>query len=282
VGFGPICRGQGARPSSAVFLLSLSLLHLRPSCSIRSKRNGYDRGPLPVAAGLDVEVPGTLINLPGWCWAEIQQFALVGSSSSLHSEACNALGASDGVIHSRISQEVVCLRATTNVCLLNSSRCVFMCVCSSLPLVPAIFFSLLAICLCGWAGCVQGSSVQCPWVSWGPCIFRSTFHRDGCRAAIPQTGPCVSSRVVRASGLFGCFSCGSLQAVLLVFSRWVFHSSCQRVGWYFPRRSCQTAGGLKMLFAEKKTETRSEWVVWLFFSRIAASSAPRVFSLGFP
>ena len=56
----------------------------------------------------------TLVNLPGWCWAEIQQFALVGSSSSLHSEACNALGASDGVIHSRISQEVVCLRATTN------------------------------------------------------------------------------------------------------------------------------------------------------------------------
>ena len=41
------------------------------------------------------------LNLPGWCWAEIQQFALVGSSSSLHSEACNALGASDGVIHSR-------------------------------------------------------------------------------------------------------------------------------------------------------------------------------------
>jgi hypothetical protein len=60
--------------------------------------------------------PKNLINLPGWCWAEIQQFALVGSSSSLHSEACNALGASDGVIHSRISQEVVCLRATTNVC----------------------------------------------------------------------------------------------------------------------------------------------------------------------
>ena len=37
--------------------------------------------------------------LPGWCWAEIHQLALVGSSSSLHSEACNALGASDGVIH---------------------------------------------------------------------------------------------------------------------------------------------------------------------------------------
>ena len=47
------------------------------------------------------------VNLPGWCWAEIQQFALVGSSSSLHSEARSALGASDGVIHSRISHEVV-------------------------------------------------------------------------------------------------------------------------------------------------------------------------------
>ena len=55
-----------------------------------------------------------LVNLPGWCWAEIQQFALVGSSSSLHSEACNALGASDGVIHSRISQEAICFRAIAN------------------------------------------------------------------------------------------------------------------------------------------------------------------------
>ena len=55
-----------------------------------------------------------MVNLPGWCWAEIQQLALVGSSSSLHSEACNALGASDGVIHSSISLEVVSLRASTN------------------------------------------------------------------------------------------------------------------------------------------------------------------------
>ena len=44
----------------------------------------------------------------------IQQLALVGSSSSLHSEACNALGASDGVIHSSISQEAARLRATAN------------------------------------------------------------------------------------------------------------------------------------------------------------------------
>ena len=54
------------------------------------------------------------LNLPGWCWAEIQQFALVGSSSSLHSEACNALGASDGLIHSSISREVDCMCASTN------------------------------------------------------------------------------------------------------------------------------------------------------------------------
>ena len=42
-------------------------------------------------------------NLPGQRWAESQQLALIGLSSSLHSEACNALGVSDGVIHSRIS-----------------------------------------------------------------------------------------------------------------------------------------------------------------------------------
>ena len=46
--------------------------------------------------------------------AEIQQLALIGSSSSLHSEVCNALGASDGVIHSSISYEVASLRASTN------------------------------------------------------------------------------------------------------------------------------------------------------------------------
>jgi hypothetical protein len=43
-----------------------------------------------------------------------QQFALVGLSSSPHSEACKALGASDGVIHSRVSLEVICFRAITN------------------------------------------------------------------------------------------------------------------------------------------------------------------------
>ena len=37
---------------------------------------------------------------PELAQAEIQQLALVGSSSSLHSEGCNALGVSDGVTHS--------------------------------------------------------------------------------------------------------------------------------------------------------------------------------------
>ena len=35
-------------------------------------------------------------------------------STSLHSEAFNAIGASDGVIHSRMSHEVVSLRGTAN------------------------------------------------------------------------------------------------------------------------------------------------------------------------
>ena len=46
---------------------------------------------------------GRIVNLPGWRWARIMQLVLVGSSSSLHSEACNALGGSDGVAHSKIS-----------------------------------------------------------------------------------------------------------------------------------------------------------------------------------
>ena len=44
----------------------------------------------------------------------MQQFALIRSSSSLHSEACNALGVSARVIHSRISQAGVSLRASSN------------------------------------------------------------------------------------------------------------------------------------------------------------------------
>ena len=43
-----------------------------------------------------------------------QHLALIGSSGSLHSEACNAVGASDGVIQSSISQEAVGSRAAAN------------------------------------------------------------------------------------------------------------------------------------------------------------------------
>ena len=39
------------------------------------------------------------LTLRGWGWAEIQQLALIGLNSSLHSETCNAFGVSDGVIH---------------------------------------------------------------------------------------------------------------------------------------------------------------------------------------
>ena len=42
-------------------------------------------------------------NLPGWRWTRIKQLVLVGLSSSLHSEVCNALGGASCVTHSRIS-----------------------------------------------------------------------------------------------------------------------------------------------------------------------------------
>ena len=48
-------------------------------------------------------VLGNVLNLPGWRWARIMQLALVGSSSSSHSEVCKALGGSSGVVHSTIS-----------------------------------------------------------------------------------------------------------------------------------------------------------------------------------
>ena len=56
-----------------------------------------------------------ILNLPGWCWARIKQLALIGSSSSLHSEACKALGGSDGVVHSTISLAAICMRAVANL-----------------------------------------------------------------------------------------------------------------------------------------------------------------------
>ena len=59
----------------------------------------------PAAGSHRVERFPALRGLEGSCWAEIHQFALIGLSSSLHSEACNALGASGGAIHSDTSHE---------------------------------------------------------------------------------------------------------------------------------------------------------------------------------
>ena len=62
----------------------------------------------PAACAHRVEQFAVLRGLEGSCWAEIHQFALVGLSSSLHSEACNALGASDEVIQSAGGDPAVC------------------------------------------------------------------------------------------------------------------------------------------------------------------------------
>ena len=64
--------------------------------------------------GARAEACANVLNLPGWCWARIKQLALIGSSSSLHSEACKALGGSDGVVHSTISLAAICMRAVAN------------------------------------------------------------------------------------------------------------------------------------------------------------------------
>ncbi len=91
------------------------------------------------------------VNLPGWDWAEIQQLALLGSSSSLHSEACNALGASDGVIHSSISFEAVSLRASANNAspklntTLPSQFVVRLCLCFCVSVLLCV---LLCVCFC--------------------------------------------------------------------------------------------------------------------------------------
>ena len=54
----------------------------------------------PAVCSHRVEQLPALRCLEGSRWVEIHQFALSGSSSSLHSEACSALGASDEVIQS--------------------------------------------------------------------------------------------------------------------------------------------------------------------------------------
>jgi hypothetical protein len=74
--------------------LLLWLMCGRSASNIRSPRysGGDVRSSSPCCELLDGHVQGEVVD--GWCWAEIEQFALEGSSNSLHSGACNALGAS--------------------------------------------------------------------------------------------------------------------------------------------------------------------------------------------
>ena len=53
-------------------------------------------------------------NLPGWRWARIKQLVLVGLSSSLHSEACNALGALLGSPTAKFVPATISVRAVVN------------------------------------------------------------------------------------------------------------------------------------------------------------------------
>ena len=65
-------------------------------------------------------------------------------------EACNALGASDGIIHSRISHEAVSLRASANVVGSTLSDLNA----QGLPDI-CCFLDLLPNCLHGWASCLR-------------------------------------------------------------------------------------------------------------------------------
>ena len=53
-------------------------------------------------------------NLPGWRWARIKQLVLVGLSSSLHSEVCNALGGPSGSPTAEFLSAATCVRAAAN------------------------------------------------------------------------------------------------------------------------------------------------------------------------
>ena len=50
-------------------------------------------------------------NLPGWRWKRIKQLFLVGSSSSLHSEVCNALGGVSASPTAKFLSSDTCVRA---------------------------------------------------------------------------------------------------------------------------------------------------------------------------
>ena len=103
-------RGASCLCCQAASTTRVAALHGAPH-SVRGRRTRQHAGE-------------AFLNLPGWCWARIKQLALIGSSSSLHSEACKALGGSDGVVHSTISLAAICMRAVANGYLLLLTSCI--------------------------------------------------------------------------------------------------------------------------------------------------------------
>ena len=91
--------GWRARPSPRPFPASPA--RTAPETALAESKNGFVYVAKLCLRGSGPR--GHEANLPGWCWAQILQSALVGLSSSLHTEVCNAVRFSDGVIHSRIS-----------------------------------------------------------------------------------------------------------------------------------------------------------------------------------
>ena len=118
------------------------------------------------------------LNLPGWCWARIKQLALIGSSSSLHSEACKALGGSDGVVHSTISLAAICIRAVAK----DSCRHL-----SSGSVVEE-----------SWPGC----HLQAAWMSCSACLDASVCEMSG--ALLPSRDLSgILGLIVKVSYLLG-------------------------------------------------------------------------------
>ncbi len=107
------------------------------------------------------------------------QLALIGSSSSLHSEACNALGASDGVIHSSISQEAFSSRAIADSCHISPGRSNVSCDAEKTRLhgLEAIL-PKRGVGLVRWTGWRQttGPGYHRPWVSHAMGITGHGYH----------------------------------------------------------------------------------------------------------
>ena len=122
------------------------------------------------------------VNLPGWRWAGIKQLALVGSSSSLHSEACKALGGSDGVVHSTISLAAICMRAVAkNIVVVMVMAMVVlvvmvMVVVAGVVVVVCIVEVGVAVMVVGAAVGISGGSSSVGGSSCGSTCSRSARH----------------------------------------------------------------------------------------------------------